>query len=283
MSLISNAPIRARAHRLPRLIERLKEENIHAPVQNPTNSIRPVRLGRIHSRNRTLVRTSSSRPSCLSNPQLRRIIRTASDILDMSKSLHDIIKETRRRIRQCLSLPIRERIAQQNIHAAFNQRVGRAVLVFVPGICGADFEAGPDGFFCVLDLLKEFGTREVAPVEGFGTDGYGVDLVAVLGSVFHDCGFVCCVGFVGIRPAGTELAIDLNASEIDLYIPNAQDDLKSSGLSSRENLLGGVAVAGCVDSNKLGRRIAADSREVRGVIGLELACSICLLVTECES
>ena len=125
----------------------------------------------------------------------------------MSKSLHDIIKERRRRIRQRLSLPIRKCIAQQNIYASFHQRVGGTVLVFVPGICGADFEGRADGFLGILNLLEERLAGEVAPVEGFGPDGYGVHLGGVLGGVFHDGGFVCCVAFVGVGPVVVRLAI----------------------------------------------------------------------------
>lgn len=200
MRFIRNGSISPSGNRLPRLIKSLKEEDIDAPIQDTTHSIRPKGLRSRDPRDSTLIIASRRRPPRLTNPKLRRILRRPSNILNMTKSLHDIIKETRRRIRQRLSLPIRERVAKKNVYTSSDQRICCSILVFVPGICGADFEAAADCFLGILDLRKKFRPREVASVESLGSDGYGVHLVGVLGGILNHGGLVCCVTFVGVGP-----------------------------------------------------------------------------------
>ena len=47
-----------------------------------------------------------------------------------------------------------------------------------------------------MDFGEELGAGEVAAVKGFGTNGYGVDLVGILGGVLDDGGGVVVVGGV---------------------------------------------------------------------------------------
>jgi hypothetical protein len=200
MRLVSHTSILARRHRFPWLIKGFKEEHINTPIHNPTNRSIPERLRAAHPRNGSLVRTPRRRPSTLTNPQLRRRIRTPSHGLDMAERLHNIIEERCRRVADRLALPITECVAEEDVDAAFDESVGGAVHVFIPGISGADFEGTTEGGLRVLDLGEELRTGEVSAVEGLGSYGYGVDLGGIERGVLYDCGFVCGVGFICVGP-----------------------------------------------------------------------------------
>jgi len=71
MRLVSNTSILPNAHWLPRLIKSLEREDVHAPVKDATNSIRPEDSRGINTRHRSLVIRPSSWPSSLPNPKFR--------------------------------------------------------------------------------------------------------------------------------------------------------------------------------------------------------------------
>ena len=165
MRLVYRAPMPSHAGWLPRLVKRLEVEHIYAPIQSPTDRRRPERLGARDARHRALVLVPSSWPSRLANPQLRGLGRGPGNLLDMSKCLHDVIEEGRCGIRDRLALPVTEGIAEQDVRAASDQRVGAAVLVLIPGVRGADLEFVVGGLLDLVDLVHELRPCGVAPVE----------------------------------------------------------------------------------------------------------------------
>ena len=197
----------------------------------------------------------------------------------MSECLHDVVEEAGGGVAVGLTLPVREAVGEENIDAAGDQGIGSSVLVFVPAVSGSDLEAG-DGLLDLVDSLQEFGAGEVAAVERLGSNGDGVDLVLVVGSVLDEGSLILCQGIVVIGPVslvGTETQRFVNS------IPDTQNDLEPSSLRGRENLLGSVALGSRVGANNLAALDSADCLEVGCPVGLELAGAIALLVTEGEA
>jgi len=105
VSLIRHRSVLAYADWLPGFIESLKEEYIHTPVQDAANSLLPEGLRSADAWNSRLV-VGTSRPSGLSNPELRSLVRAASHGLDVAKRLHDVVKEAADAVGEFLSLPV---------------------------------------------------------------------------------------------------------------------------------------------------------------------------------
>jgi hypothetical protein len=118
----------------------------------------------------------------------------------MTKGLHDIIKETARRIRERLSLSVQEGIGKQDIHASSNQRIRSPILIFILAVYRSNFKASSDSLLRVLNLHKQFRASKVSTIQRFGTDCNGVDPACILRSVMDNSGFVDGIGFICIGP-----------------------------------------------------------------------------------
>ena len=87
----------------------------------------------------------------------------------------------------------------QEFYAALDQRIGGAIGVFVPAVGRSD-EHAVDHALNLLDLAEELIAREVAAVQGLGSDCDAIDGVLVARNGFGDCICVCLEGFIGISP-----------------------------------------------------------------------------------
>lgn len=128
----------------------------------------------------------------------------------MSECLHDVVEEAGRGVAVGLALPVREAVGEQDIDTAGDQGIGSSILVFVPAVGSSDLEAG-NGLLDLVDSLQEFGAGEVATVHRLGSNGDGVDLVLVVGSVLDEGRLILCQGLVVIGP------VLLVAAEVQRY------------------------------------------------------------------
>lgn len=136
----------------------------------------------------------------------------------MSESLHDIVKETSGGVAIGLSLPVREAVGEEDIDAAGDQSICSSVLVLVPAVRGSNLEAR-NGLLDLVDSLQEFGASKVAAVHRLGSNGDGVDLVLVVGSVLDEGCLVLGQGLIVIGPASLAEAKGHGYSTISYQTP----------------------------------------------------------------
>ena len=90
---------------------------------------------------------------------------------------------------QIISIILKEtRGDQVDVHEVrgTNNGIGSSVSILVPTVCGADLDALGKLGLDFADLVLEFFAREVATVEGLGTDGHAVDAVGILAGDIDD-------------------------------------------------------------------------------------------------
>lgn len=116
----------------------------------------------------------------------------------MSISLIDVIVEDTNSTVDAAALPVGKRVDQEDV-GYLDDGVRGAVGVLVPGVRGAVAEVW-GGAAHVFDAGDEGVGGVCAAVEGFGADGYGVDLVFVFVAVGDDGLLAVVVLFVCLRP-----------------------------------------------------------------------------------